>query len=53
MAELLTLRKFESLGPFEIKNELIALAKDTTQDHAIGVPERWPRQSQLDRNRAA
>ena len=31
MAELLTLRKFESLGPFEIKNELIALAKDSTK----------------------
>ena len=31
MVELLTLRKFESLGPFEIKNELIALAKDTSR----------------------
>ena len=31
MAELLTLRKFESLGPFEIKNELISLAKDTSR----------------------
>ncbi|RUM95771.1 bifunctional aspartate transaminase/aspartate 4-decarboxylase [Pseudaminobacter arsenicus] len=27
MTELLTLRKFETLGPFEIKNELIGLAK--------------------------
>ena len=27
MAELLTLRKFEALSPFEIKNELISLAK--------------------------
>src|SRR6478752_8063613 len=34
MADLLTLRKFEALSPFEIKNELISLAKDgsrTTQ----------------------
>src|SRR6186713_1036424 len=31
MAELLTLRKFESLGPFEIKNELISLAKETSR----------------------
>lgn len=31
MAELSTLRKFESLGPFEIKNELIALAKETSR----------------------
>ena len=31
MAELLTLRKFESLGPFEIKNELIALAKESSR----------------------
>ena len=28
MAELLTLRKFEALSPFEIKNELIELAKE-------------------------
>src|SRR5215212_1660772 len=28
MAELLTLRKFEALSPFEIKNELIKLAKE-------------------------
>jgi len=31
MADLSTLRKFESLGPFEIKNELIALAKETSR----------------------
>jgi aspartate 4-decarboxylase len=31
MVELLALRKFESLGPFEIKNELISLAKSTTR----------------------
>jgi aspartate 4-decarboxylase len=31
MADLLTLRKFEALGPFEIKNELINLAKSTSK----------------------
>ncbi|MCO5064986.1 MAG: bifunctional aspartate transaminase/aspartate 4-decarboxylase [Rhizobiaceae bacterium] len=31
MAELMTLRKFESLSPFEIKNELIDLAKDASR----------------------
>ena len=31
MADLLTLRKFEVLGPFEIKNELISLAKETSR----------------------
>ena len=31
MAELLTLRKFEALSPFEIKNELIQLAKESSR----------------------
>jgi aspartate 4-decarboxylase len=31
MADILTLRKFENLSPFEIKNELISLAKKTSQ----------------------
>src|SRR6476620_2033691 len=31
MADILTLRKFEALGPFEIKNELIDLAKATSR----------------------
>jgi aspartate 4-decarboxylase len=31
MADILTLRKFEALSPFEIKNELIALAKITSR----------------------
>jgi aspartate 4-decarboxylase len=31
MADILTLRKFETLSPFEIKNELIGLAKKTSQ----------------------
>src|SRR5215510_9166122 len=31
MTEILTLRKFEALSPFEIKDELIALAKKTSR----------------------
>lgn len=31
MADLLTLKKFETLSPFEIKNELIELAKTTSR----------------------
>ena len=31
MADILTLRKFEALSPFEIKNELIELAKKTSR----------------------
>ena len=31
MADLLTLRKFEALSPFEIKDELITLAKKTSK----------------------
>src|SRR6186713_136987 len=31
MADILTLKKFEALGPFEIKNELIELAKKTSR----------------------
>src|SRR3954462_3635890 len=31
MADIMTLRKFESLSPFEIKNELINLAKATSK----------------------
>src|SRR3954451_15416568 len=31
MAELSTLRKFEALSPFEIKNELRSLAKDASK----------------------
>ncbi len=31
MADILTLRKFESLSPFEIKDELITLAKKTSR----------------------
>src|SRR5262245_66105518 len=31
MADILTLRKFEALSPFEIKDELIKLAKSTSR----------------------
>ena len=31
MADLLTLRKYEALSPFEIKDELIKLAKDASR----------------------
>jgi aspartate 4-decarboxylase len=31
MADIMTLKKFEALGPFEIKNELISLAKETSK----------------------
>src|ERR1700756_4368773 len=31
MADILTLRKFEALSPFEIKDELISLAKGTSK----------------------
>src|ERR1700726_2332428 len=31
MADLMTLRKFEALSPFEIKDELINLAKQTSK----------------------
>ena len=31
MADILTLKKFEALSPFEIKDELINLAKDTSK----------------------
>ena len=42
------LKKFETLSPFEIKDELIVLAKDP-----IGLPECRPRESKLDRNDSA
>ena len=31
MADLLTLKKFQALSPFEIKDELINLAKETSK----------------------
>ena len=53
MADLMTLQKFEALSPFEIKDELIKLAKATSQDDAIRIPQCRPRQSELDRHHAA
>ncbi len=53
MADLLTLKKFEALSPFEIKDELINLAKDDLEADAVRVSERRARQSQLGRHDAA
>ena len=53
MADILTLRKFEALGPFEIKDELIESGQEDLADDAVRVPECRPRQSQLDRHHAA
>ena len=53
MADILTLRKFETLSPFEIKNELIESGQEDFADHAIRVPECRPRQSQLDLHHSA
>ena len=52
MTDILTLRKFEALSPFEIKDELIKLAKNDVAAHSVGVPQCRPRQSQLDRDQA-
>ncbi len=41
MADLMTLRKFEALSPFEIKDELINLAKTTSQDDPV-APSSMP-----------
>ena len=38
MAEFSTLRKFEALSPFEIKDELIEAGQGDLQDDAIGLP---------------
>ena len=38
MAELSTLRKFEALSPFEIKNELRSPRQGGHQNHAVGLP---------------
>ena len=39
MADLMTLKKFEALGPFEIKNELINLAKATSKTTQSAFPD--------------
>ena len=53
MADILTLRKFEALSPFEIKDELIKPRQGDVADHAVGVPQRRPRQPELGRHHAA
>ena len=49
----LTLRQYEGLSPFEIKDFLAKAADKTATRRAIAYPQRGPRQSQLDRHRAA
>ena len=53
MADILTLKKFEVLSPFEIKDELIKLARSRLADHAVCIPECGARQPQLGRHDAA
>ena len=51
--DLMKLQEFETLGPFEIKDELIKLARKTSRTTQIGIPQCWPRQSELDRHHSA
>ena len=51
--DLVKLRSFATLSPFEIKDELIRLAKQTAQTSSIALFERRPRQSELGRDDAA
>ena len=38
MADIMTLRKYEALSPFEIKDELINLAKSDIQEDPVSLP---------------
>ena len=38
MPELSTLRKFEGLSPFEIKDELSKPCQELQQENAVGLP---------------
>ena len=51
--EVIDLQSFETLSPFEIKDELIKLAKKDLAKDSVGLSERRPRQSQLDRHHSA
>ena len=51
--DTVTLRQYETLSPFEIKNDLAKVASEDRQGLAGRVPERRPRQPELDRDRAA
>ena len=64
MADLLTLKKFETLSPFEIKDELIKLAKraapfrlgpvldvDTTAPQDINAISAWAKRALAQANR--
>ena len=51
--DAVTLRQYETLSPFEIKNDLAKVATQDRQGLAGRLPERRARQSELDRDRAA
>jgi len=51
--ESINLQDFEKLGPFEIKDELIKLAKKTLRTTQSGIPKCRSRQSELDRHQTA
>ena len=51
--DAVTLRQYETLSPFEIKNDLAKVAAKTAKAVAGRLPERRTRQSELDRDRAA
>ena len=51
--DAVTLRRYETLGPFEIKNDLAKVATKTAKSLTGRLPERRTRQSELDRDRAA
>ena len=49
----MTLKQYEKLGPFEIKDFLAKVASKAAQEASHLVPERRPRQPELGRHRAA
>ena len=49
----MTLKQYEKLGPFEIKDFLAKVASKSALEASIVLPQRRPRQSQLGRHRAA
>ena len=51
--DVVTLREYETLSPFEIKDFLAKAASEDGERLGGRLPERRPRQSELDRHRAA
>ena len=51
--EAISLRKYETLSPFEIKDELIKIARRTTSPVQPGLSQCRTRQSELDRDATA